>query len=45
MSNDATKTELRNATGFDTSKFVKKVDLANLKSNVNKLYTDKLKKM
>ena len=28
--------------GFDTSKFVKKVDLANLKSTVDKLDIDKL---
>ena len=41
--NYATKTDLKNATGVDTSKFSKKVDLANLKSNVDKLDTDKLK--
>ena len=34
-----------NAAGVDTSKFGKKVDLANLKSNVDKLDIDKLKKV
>ena len=34
---------LKNATGADTLKFAKKVDLANLKSNVDKLDIDKLK--
>ena len=43
LSNYATKADLKNATGVDTSKFAKKVDLANLKSNVNKLGIDKLK--
>ena len=43
MSNYATKADLKNATGVDTSKFAKKVDLANLKSNVDKLDIDKLK--
>ena len=37
LSNYATKTDLKNATGIDTSKFSKKDDLANLKSNVDKL--------
>ena len=37
------KADLKNATGLDTSKFAKKVDLANLKSNVDKLDIDKLK--
>ena len=32
FSNYATKADLKNATGFDTSKFAKKVDLASLKS-------------
>ena len=32
--NYATKADLKNATGVDTSKFAKKVDLASLKSNV-----------
>ena len=31
LSNYATKADLKNATGVDTSKFAKKVDLANLK--------------
>ena len=43
LSNHATKADLKNATGVDTSKFAKKVDLANLKSNVDKLDIDKLK--
>ena len=41
--NYATKADLKNATGVDTSKFAKKVDLASLKSNVEKLGIDKLK--
>ena len=32
--NYAAKSNLKNATGADTSKFAKKVDLASLKSNV-----------
>ena len=36
-------TDLKIATGVDTSSFAKKTDLANLKSNVDKLGTDKLK--
>ena len=43
LSNFATKADLKNATGVDTSTFAKKVDLANLKSNVDKLDIDKLK--
>ena len=43
MSNYATKTDLKNATGVDKSSFAKKVDLANLKSDVDKLGIDKLK--
>ena len=43
MSNYATKLDLRNATGVDTSYFAKKTDLANLKSYVDALDTDKLK--
>ena len=43
MSNYATKTDLKNAAGIDTSSFTKKVDLAGLKSNVDKLDIDKLK--
>ena len=37
------KADLKKATGVDTSKFPKKVDLASLKSNVDKLDIDKLK--
>ena len=43
MSNHTTKTDLKSATGIDTSSFAKKVDLSNLKSNVDKLDIDKLK--
>ena len=43
MSNYATKADLKNATGVNTSKFAEKVDLASLKSNVDKLDIDKLK--
>ena len=43
LSNYATKADLKNATGVDTSQFAKKVDLARLKSNVHKLDIDKLK--
>ena len=43
LSNFATKTDLKNTTGVDTSKFGKKVDLANLKSHVDKLDIDKLR--
>ena len=37
LSNYATKSDLKNATGVDILKFVKKVDLASLKSDVDKL--------
>ena len=43
FSNYAAKSNLKNATGVDTSKFAKKVDLVNLKSSVDKLDIDKLK--
>ena len=44
LSNYATKADLKSATGVDTSKFAKKkVDLAGLKSNADKLDFDKLK--
>ena len=43
MSNYATKTDLKDVTGVDTSKFAKNVDLASLKPNVNQLDVDKLK--
>ena len=39
----ATKADLKNTTGVDTSKLAKKFDLVDLKSNVNKLDIDKLK--
>ena len=45
MSNYATKTDFKNATGIDTPSFTKKVDLAGLKSNVDKLDNDKLKNL
>ena len=45
MSNYATKTDLKNATEIDTSSFAKKVNLASLKSNVDKLDIDKLKNL
>ena len=43
LSNYATESDLRNAACVDTSKFAKKVPLANFKSNVDKLYIDELK--
>ena len=43
LSNYAIKSDLKNAAGVDTSKFAKKVDLASLKSNIDKLDIDKLK--
>ena len=43
LSDYTTKADLKNAAGVDTSKFAKKVDLASLKSNVEKLDIDKLK--
>ena len=41
LSNYATKTDLKNATGVDASKFAKNVDLANLEATVDKLDIDK----
>ena len=41
LSNYATKADFKNATGVDT--FAKKIDLAHLKFNVDKLNIDKLK--
>ena len=41
LSNYATKADMKNATGADTSKFAKKVDFTNLKSDVDKLDIDK----
>ena len=43
LSNKVTKTDLENTTRVNASKFVKTDDLANLKSNVDKLDIDKLK--
>ena len=43
LSNYTTKTDLKNVTGVDTSKFAKKIDLNNLKSDLDKLDIDKLK--
>ena len=43
LSNYATKADFKNATGIDRSKFAKNVDLADLKSNVDKWDIDKLK--
>ena len=40
FSNYAAKTDFKNATGVYTSSFAQKVDLANLKSNVEKLKND-----
>ena len=34
---------MKNAAGVETSKFAEKVDLSNLKSNVDKLDIDKIK--
>ena len=39
----ATKEDLKNTAGFDTSKFTINLDLASLQSNVEKLDIDKLK--
>ena len=43
LSNYTTKADLKNATDVDTSKFAKNVDLANLKSDADKLDIAKLK--
>ena len=43
MSNYATKTDLKNATGVDTLDIAKKTDLTNLIYDVDKLYIDILK--
>ena len=42
LSNYATKTDLKNGTHVDTSSFVLKINLANLKTEVDKLGIDKL---
>ena len=43
LSNYATKSDLKNATGVDELDFAKKDCLANLKPDVDKLNIDKLK--
>ena len=43
MSNYATKSNLKSATGIDTSDFPEKADLTSLKSHLYKLDIDKLK--
>ena len=43
MYNYATKADLKNTTGIDTSDFAKRTDLANLNSDMDKLDIDKLK--
>ena len=43
MSNYATKRDLKNATGIDTSKLAAKSDLASVKAEVDKIDIDKLK--
>ena len=40
LSNYATKADLKNAIGVDTSDFAKEIDAANLKSDVDKLDID-----
>ena len=42
LPNYATKADLKNATGDDTSKIAKKVDLASLKSEIYKFDIDEL---
>ena len=41
--NYATKEDMKNEAGVDTSKFAKKIDLASLKSNLDQLDINKLK--
>ena len=43
ISNYVPETDLKNATGIDTSKLAAKSDLVSLKAEVNKLDIDKLK--
>ena len=43
LSNYATKADIKNITHVDTSSFVLKTNLANLKSEIDKLDVDKLK--
>ena len=42
MSNSATKSDLNNVTGFDTSDFAKNIDFARLTLDFYRLYIDKL---
>ena len=44
LSNYVTKADLKNATGVNTSDFIKKTNIANLKSDLDNLNIDKLKK-
>ena len=44
LTNYVRKDDWKNATGFDTSKFAKKVDLTSLKSEIGKLDIDKIEK-
>ena len=43
LSGYATKADLKNATGIDTSKFAAKSDLVSLKEEVDKIDIDRLK--
>ena len=45
MSNYATKSDLKNAAGFDTLDFAKKDDFASIKSNIDQLNIDILGKV
>ena len=45
LSNYASKSDLKNATGIDTSKLAAKFDLVSLKADVNNLDIDKLKSL
>ena len=45
LSNYATKTDIKNITHIDTSGFALKINLANLKTEVDKTDTDKLRKV
>ena len=42
LSNYATKSDIKNISHVDTSSFALKINLANLKTEVDKLYIDKL---
>ena len=45
LSNYATKTDIKNISHVDTSSFVLKSNLANLKTEIDKLDIDKLKSL